>query len=39
VIGTLGLLLEAKRAGHIGTIRTELDKLIATSFFLKPAAL
>jgi predicted nucleic acid-binding protein len=36
VIGTLGLLLEAKRAGHIGTIRTELDKLLATSFFLSP---
>jgi predicted nucleic acid-binding protein len=34
VIGTLGLLLEAKRAGHIRTIRAELDKLIETSFFL-----
>jgi predicted nucleic acid-binding protein len=33
VIGTLGLLLEAKRAGHIRTIRTELDKLLETSFF------
>ena len=34
VIGTLGLLLEAKRAGHIRTIRAELDKLIETSFVL-----
>jgi len=34
VLGTLGLLLEAKRAGHIGTIRAELDKLLETSFFL-----
>lgn len=36
VIGTLGLLLEAKRAGHIGTVRVELDKLVVTSFFLSP---
>jgi predicted nucleic acid-binding protein len=34
VIGTLGLLLEAKRVGHVTTIRGELDKLLATSFFL-----
>ena len=34
VIGTLGLLLEAKRAGHIRTIRAEVDKLLETSFFL-----
>jgi uncharacterized protein len=34
VIGTLGLLLEAKRAGHIRTVRAELDKLLETSFFL-----
>jgi predicted nucleic acid-binding protein len=34
VIGTLGLLLEAKRAGHVTTIRAELDKLLETSFFL-----
>ena len=34
VIGTLGLLLEAKRAGHIRTIRAELDRLLGTSFFL-----
>jgi predicted nucleic acid-binding protein len=36
VIGTLGLLLEAKRAGHVTTIRAELDKLLETSFFLSP---
>ena len=34
MIATLGLLLEAKRAGHITTIRAELDKLLETSFFL-----
>lgn len=36
VIGTLGLLLEAKRTGHIETVRAELDKLLNTSFFLSP---
>jgi predicted nucleic acid-binding protein len=34
VIGTLGLLLEAKRAGHVTTVRGELDKLLETSFFI-----
>jgi predicted nucleic acid-binding protein len=34
VIGTLGLLLQAKRAGHIAGIRAELDKLLETSFFM-----
>ena len=34
VIGTLTFLLEAKRSGHIETIRAELDNLLATSFFL-----
>ena len=34
LIGTLGLLLEAKRAGHARTVRAELDKLLETSFFL-----
>ena len=34
MIGTLGLLLDIKRAGHIKTIRGELDKLLETSFFL-----
>jgi predicted nucleic acid-binding protein len=34
VIGTLGLLLEAKRAGRIASIRPELDKLLETSFFM-----
>jgi uncharacterized protein len=36
VIGPLGLLVEAKRAGHVTTIRGELDKLLETSFFLGP---
>jgi len=36
VIGTLGLLLEAKRAGHVTSIRADLDKLVETSFFLSP---
>lgn len=34
VIGTLGLLLEAKRKGFVTSVRPELDKLVATSFFL-----
>lgn len=34
VVGTLGLLLEAKRARHIETIRAEPDRLLETSFFL-----
>lgn len=34
VIGTLGLLLEAKQARLITSIRPELDKLRETSFFL-----
>lgn len=34
VIGTLGLLLEAKGMGLIATVRPELDKLLETSFFL-----
>ena len=33
-IGTLGLLLEAKRKGLLATLRPELDKLLASSFFL-----
>jgi predicted nucleic acid-binding protein len=37
VIGTLGLLLEAKRMGLIATVRPELDKLLETSFFLSQA--
>jgi predicted nucleic acid-binding protein len=36
VIGTLGLLLGAKRAGLIDRIRPELDSLLKTSFFLSP---
>jgi len=34
VVGTLGLLLQAKKRGLIVTIRPELDKLLETSFFL-----
>ena len=36
VIGTLGLLLGARRAGLIDRIRPELDSLLKTSFFLSP---
>lgn len=34
VIGTLGLLLEAKRQELLPAIRPELDKLLTSSFFL-----
>ncbi|MPZ21453.1 MAG: DUF3368 domain-containing protein [Luteitalea sp.] len=34
VIGTLGLLLAAKRAGLVDAIRPELDNLVRTGFFL-----
>jgi uncharacterized protein len=34
VIGTLGLLLQARRGGLIETVRAELDRLRTTSFFL-----
>jgi len=36
VIGTLGALLTAKRAGLLESIRPELDALVRTSFFLSP---
>lgn len=36
VIGTLGVLLAAKRAGLIQQLRPELDNLLRTSFFLSP---
>ncbi len=36
VIGTLGLLLGAKRRGLIDRVRPELDGLLKTSFFLSP---
>jgi len=36
VIGTLGTLIAAKRAGLLKSIRPELDGLRATSFFLSP---
>ena len=36
VIGTLGTLLAAKRAGLLKAVRPELDALLRTSFFLSP---
>lgn len=36
VVGTLGVLLAAKRAGLIERIRPELDDLVKTSFYLTP---
>jgi uncharacterized protein len=36
VIGTLGMLNTAKRAGLLKSIRPELDALVRTSFFLGP---
>jgi predicted nucleic acid-binding protein len=36
VIGTLGTLVTAKRAGLLQSIRPELDALVRTSFFLSP---
>ena len=36
VIGTLGMLVAAKRAGLLQSIRPELDALVRTSFFLSP---
>ena len=36
MIGTLGTLVAAKRAGFLKSIRPELDALRATSFFLSP---
>jgi predicted nucleic acid-binding protein len=36
VIGTLGTLVAAKRAGLLKAIRPELDALVRTSFFLSP---
>ena len=36
VIGTLGTLVAAKRAGLLKSIRPELDALLRTSFFLNP---
>lgn len=34
VVGTLGLLLEAKRVGLLAAVRPELDNLLESSFFL-----
>jgi predicted nucleic acid-binding protein len=36
VIGTIGILLAAKRRGFIGNVRSELDNLIQASFFISP---
>jgi hypothetical protein len=36
VIGTLGTLVAAKRAGLLQSIRPELDALVRTAFFLSP---
>lgn len=36
VVGTLGILLAAKRKKVIANVRGELDKLVANSFFLSP---
>lgn len=36
VIGTVGVLLAAKRQGLLAAVRPELDKLLAASFFLSP---
>ena len=36
VLGTLGTLVTAKRAGLLEAIRPELDALVRTSFFLSP---
>ena len=36
VIGTLGMLVAAKRAGLLQSIRPDLDALVRTSFFLSP---
>jgi predicted nucleic acid-binding protein len=34
VIGTVGLLLQARRRGLIGSFRTELDALMETGFYI-----
>ena len=36
VIGTVGVLLAAKRHGLLPVVRPELDKLLKASFFLSP---
>lgn len=36
VVGTVGVLLGAKKVGLIGRIRPELDSLLKNSFFLGP---
>jgi predicted nucleic acid-binding protein len=34
VVGSLGLLLEAQRRGFIGTVREDLDAMIAAGFYV-----
>lgn len=34
VVGTVGILLRAKQRGLVGTVRPELDALLATGFFV-----
>jgi predicted nucleic acid-binding protein len=36
VIGTLGILLAAKRKGLLNAIRPHLDDLLSTNFFIGP---
>lgn len=36
VVGTLGLLLEAKELGFLATVRPEMDRLRAGSFHISP---
>ena len=36
VVGTLGVLLWAKRMGLVERVRPDLDALVRTSFFLTP---
>jgi len=35
VIGTIGILLDARRDGHLPSLRRMLDQLIAIGFYLR----
>jgi predicted nucleic acid-binding protein len=37
VVGTIAVLLEAERRGHLAAVRPELDALLSTGFFVSPA--
>lgn len=39
VVGTLGLLLIAKRAGHIQSVSSALDAIVSAGLFITPAHL